>query len=373
MENKENLKNWNKPVSDEVKENVVQIAAERMDVDVTEILDITGMTPADIIDTLFAKVEDGQLYNPEYEFHLVNEVTEVNARLGAKEYKYGELDATSDTLAIDSENTIEDFNGEYTPEYAELYGINQPFHKKVKLPELVLSNAWLAAEKMVEFVQLQTESAKYALAKRHENFLWNKVFAEATEIESDGDVMNINRKMYNQMMNYTTTSDKHVGIGVNGVITIATPAGNLTTQPDLKFEASDFILFVDTDQYTDTVFDGQAVWYNFAATSIKWAKVIPLSFSQYSGFNAIKDPEGNVIAPAVTLPTTGVAMLALHKEAIQKLVKFDYTESLKGRGPWTILHRHEEFDAYRVKTKPIIFIGATAPEAKKAPEESESK
>lgn len=356
------IKAWTKPVNDEVKEAVIQIADTKMGVDVQEILDISGLTPADIVDTLFMKVLDGELFNPEYEFHLVNIFEKINVRLGNKEFKYGELDSTSDTLDIQSENTIADFNGEFTPEYAELYVTDQIFHKKVKLPELVLSNAWAAAEKMVEFVQLQVESMDIALAKRSENFLWTKVFEEATTIEAaSADVMDINRTMYNQMLDYTTTSQEHVGIGTDGVISISTVSGEQTTQPDLKFKAEDFVLFVNTDQYTDTVFDAEAVWYNYAATSVNWATVIPLSFAKYSGFKAINDSTGAEIAPAVVVPE-GLPMIAIHKEFLQRLVKFEYTESLKGRGPWTILHRHDEFGAYRVKTKPAIMV--TAPAAK---------
>lgn len=352
---KGSAKAWTKPATQELKENVVAIAAQS-DIDVKEILDITGATPADIVDTLFMKILDGDLFKPEYKFYLTDILPKEIVRLGNKEYKYNELLGTSDTLDIQADNSIDDFNGDYVAEYAEVYLLDTPFHKKVKLPELVLSNAWAAAEGMVEFVQIQVEEMAYAIERRWENLAWTKLFAEAVALPVEStEAIEFSKALAGQMLEYGTTSDEHFGIGTNGSITIKTVNGDQTISPDLKFDASEFIVFVDTEQVNDETFINEAQWYNYLATKVAFGKVIPMAFSKYKGFKAITDSEGNEVAPAVTLPE-GLRMVAMHKDSIELLNQYEYTQTLQGRGPWSITHNHKNLGTYRVKTKPIITV-----------------
>ncbi|MFV0535442.1 MAG: hypothetical protein ACK5MR_17595 [Cumulibacter sp.] len=130
-----------KPATEELKEAVVQTATTA-GIKPLAMVDLeTAATPADIIDTLFMKILDGQLYTPDYKFELSSSLPYEMVRLGNKEYKYNEYKGTSDTLDIKSPNTMDDFNGDELEIYAEVYKLDTPFHKKVKLPELVLSNA----------------------------------------------------------------------------------------------------------------------------------------------------------------------------------------------------------------------------------------
>lgn len=373
-EQAQNLKNWDKPATEELKEAVVSQASQAFGIDKRDLVDLTtAATPADITDSLFMKIKDGQLFSPEYKFELTQLFKKKTIELGNEEYKYAEYDDSSDDLAIDADNTMADFNGDYVDEYAEVYRPNTIFHNKVKVPELVLSNAWLAAQTMVEFVDLQIKSMAYAIERRWENLAWTSVFeqAQAIELPADSTAIEYNKAIVNQMEAYKTTSDEHFGIGTNGVITVNTVTGAKTLQPDLFFDPKDFTLFVDTEQFVDVTFENDAQWYNYAATKIEnWGAVKPIAFSKYKGFKAIAKKggaDGENIAEAVELPA-GLKMIAIHKDSIELLEQFLYTETLKGRGPWKINHVHSKIGSYKVKTKPIITIVEAA-----APEGSTSK
>lgn len=355
-------KQFTAPATQEFKEAIVKTAAERIGIDMQEILDISGYTPSDIQDTMIMKIIDGELYTGEFQLHLYNMLAKINVRLGNKAYKYAELDDSSDDLAIDADNSMEDFNGEYVPEFEEIYKLDTPFHKKAKVPGYTLSNAWAAAEAMVEFVQLQVESMTKAYARRLENMAWTTYFAQATPIEvaNGAEAIEFNKELERTLLGLRTTSNTHEVIGTDGVITISTAAGDQTVQPDLYFDPSQFVAFVDTDQFVDVEFENDAQWYNYAATKISGLELKPLSFSKYAGFRAIANASGTGnIAEAVTLPE-GLKIIVMHKDAIELLEQYLYTETLKGRGPWSVIHNHSKLGTYVVKTKPIFYISEAA-------------
>lgn len=364
-------KAYRKPASEELVEAVVETANTALDTEVLSVEDITGLTPADIVDTLFMKVVDGEFFTGKYNLYLHDMFPKINVRLGNKEYKYAMLDDSSDVLAIDADNTMDDFNGEYVPEFAELFTLDGVFHKKVKVPLMVLSNAWTTAENMVEFVQLQVESMYKAIARRYESKLWSTVFENTYTVEKEfgTEAIEYSKELVNQVASLETTSNEHACIGTNGVITISTVQGDKTIQEDLQFDFNEFVLFIDKSQFVDETFVNEAQWYNYAVTKQSWAKTVVMDFSKYAGFRAIKNSvDGTELVPAVEVPT-GLKMIAIHKDFVQMLEQFEYTANLEGRGPWNIFHMHSKFDVYRVKTKPAIAIVEAAevvePESKK--------
>ncbi|MFV0535441.1 MAG: hypothetical protein ACK5MR_17590 [Cumulibacter sp.] len=60
------------------------------------------------------------------------------------------------------------------------------------------------------------------------------------------------------MLEYKTTSKGHLGIGTDGVITVNTVSGAKTISPALNFDAKDFVVFVDKDQFVSTTFENDA-------------------------------------------------------------------------------------------------------------------
>lgn len=356
----------NKPATDELKQAVAETAAKSvsgLDKEdfIRSIMDITAATPADIMDTLFMKIVDGALFKPKYNFVLTNMLPKILVTLRNLEYKYHELEGSSDDLAIDADNTMDDFNGDYIAELAEVYELLIAFHKKIQVPEMVLSNAWVAAANMVEFVQIQIEEMVYAIDRRWENLAWTSVFAEATTIELEGaEAIDHVKALQSQIEEYKTTSQEHAGVGVDGVVTVSTVKGDVTINPDQFFNPDEFVVVVDKDQYVDTTFENEAQWYNYAATNITGIDIKVLSFSKYSGFKAIAKQGGvGNIAPEVTVPE-GLKYVVMHKQALQLLMQYDYRETLKGRGPWTIQHTHMNIGSYKVKTLPILVFTKTA-------------
>lgn len=357
--------------TNEFVEAVKETASARLGVNV-DAKDITGLTPAQISEYLFAKVLDGEVIATDVKYIMTSIFAEGLERLGRKEFKYSVNPGTSDDLDIQSENTIEDFNGEYVDLYAEVMETTEKFHKKVKLPELVLSDAWLAAEKMTEFVQVQVREMDRAQIKDMENFTWAVTNKEHVAYDLPGsDMEGVLKKVTQVVKEYATTSKKHFAVGTDGVDTLSTVKGDVDYQPENRFEGSEFVLMVNTSDFVNYEWDTLAKVFNMSVQDVKPEQVINFEFDKYSGFDAILKPDGTEKRKAVALPDNTKAIL-IHKGWLRLLDKFVYTQVLKGRGPWSIQHFHKEFGAYRVKglPKPIYFTAspkAPAPKTKSAP------
>lgn len=355
MNAKENARNINNAVaSPEFKHAVKELAVDRLGIDARDVEDIESkFYVSDISDFLFMKIIDGELFAPKYKFILNKYMRRRDVRLGNNEYKYDELLGQVDNKTISDDNTLDDFNGEYLDIYAELTKVDQEVHKQVKVPEMILSNAWASAEKMIEFVSLQVQDMSYAIERVMELISWKKMISEATNVTLpvDTEAIEYFRAVTKQIEEYKTTSDNHFGIGAEGVITINTVSGAKTIQPDLYFNKREFILIVNTDELVDIKFDVQAVQYHAERLELG-VKVVPLNFAKYKGFAGVETAAGSFLSEAI-LPTN-TKMILVHRDALQLLEQFEYVSTVKGARPFSIQHWFTKIGTYKVKTKPIL-------------------
>ncbi len=346
----------------ELQEAVVAKAQETLGLETLTVQDITGQTPAQICDTLIAKIQDGELISTSQKYILVDRFTPNMERLGRSEFKYAVSPGTSGSRDITSKNKIEDFNGKQLPMYAEVMETDQKFYKSVEIPEMVLSDAWLMAEKMVEYVQLQIIEMDRAQVKDLENYLWTITVANKVDLEVDGDMEAILKEVTKTVKKYNTTSKKHFAVGTNGVEVLKTVQGDVNYQPENRFEGSEFMLITNTTDTVDYEWDTLAKVFNMSVQDVKPDQITEIEFSQYSGIDAIlEDDEVTEKRAAVTIPANTKAIL-IHKGWLRVLDKFVYASSVKGATPVTVQHLFKEFGSYRVKglPKPIFFTKKAA-------------
>ncbi len=354
--NAENLRALNTQATPELQEAVLKTAQERLGLDTLSMVDLSGQTPAQIMDTLFVKVLDGEVVSTSQKYILTTIWQAELLRLGNKEFKYYVAPGNSGDMDIQAPNSEADWNGEYIPEYAEVFETDQKFYKKVKVPEIVLSDAWLAAEQMVEFVQINTLEMDRALVRDMENYLWTWVVANKVDVEVDGDMEAILKEATKTIKNYKTTSDEHFAVGTDGKEVLETVKGNIDYQPENMFEGSEFVMLTNTPDTTDYEWDTLAKVFNMREQDVDPNQIIDINFAKYSGTNAINKDDGTEKRAAVDIGANTKAII-LHKPSLRLFEKFVYTETLKGRGPWLINHTHKEFGAYKIKgkVKPIFF------------------
>ncbi len=340
----------------ELQEAVVAKAQETLGLETLTVQDITGQTPAQICDTLIAKIQDGELISTSQKYILVDRFTPNMERLGRQEFKYAVSPGTSGSRDIQSNNTMEDFNGKPLPMYAEVMKTDQKFWKKVVIPELVLSDAWLAAEKMVEFVQLQIVEMDRAQVKDLENYLWTITVANKVDVEVDGTMEAILKEVTKTVKKYNTTSKKHFAVGTDGKEVLSTVQGDVDYQPENRFEGSEFMLITNTTDTVDYEWDTLAKVFNMSVQDVKPDQVAEIEFKAYSGIDAILEDDGTEKRAAVDLGANTKAIL-IHKGWLRVLDKFVYASSVKGVTPITVQHVFKEFGSYRVKglPKPIFF------------------
>lgn len=365
-----NLKEQSRSISsratDELKSAVKQIADKRFGFKPETLVDIQNAEfISDISDYLFMKVIDGPTLNSKYRFILNKYMLTKETRLANAEYKYSELLGTIDNETIDGDNTIDDFNGSYIDIYAELVKVDKQIHKKIKIPDMVLSNAWLVAEKMVEFVDLQVKEMDFAVEKYMENLAWKTVLDNSTSVDVENGTQPIEyfRTLTKQLERYKTTSKNHLGIGTEGVITIKTVSGDKTINPNLYFDINEFVLIANTDELVDYKFDTDAVIYHNEVLKLG-LNIIPLSFNDYSGFESVVDVNGTEILPAIELPA-GTKMILLHKESIHFLKQYEVGSTVRGAHAFSIQHKYAKLGTYKVKTKPILLYKETSTETLK--------
>lgn len=366
---------WSKALSDEHKEAIAE-TFENMYVDedgnaigpdIRTIMETPGLTASQLVPTMWKALEEGQIYAPKQKWVLINELGVETKRLASAVHKYYEQDSSSGTRKILDDNVFdEDGNGEFVLELEEISLIDDPYHKKIKIPGLVITDAWQAAADISEFVRVQFEANEYARMRRLELKAWElldgqaaKLSVEATDDAAGTEI--VAKALASQAEEYATTSSKHFGIGTNGTFKVKTINGEVELSNEYVADTSELTLIVDKDQFINEQWDLDAKLFNYGKTRQDFRKVIVLSLSKYSGLEAILNQEdGTVLKPAVT-PEAGTKFYLFDHTALKVYTQYTALRSIVGISDFTMQHAFANLGTYRVKNKPVMKLVATAP------------
>lgn len=328
-------------------------------------IDITTMTPEQLISSdldksvviseLSIRVLNSEILTPEYEYIFANLVKDVQTVNGVKDYNYSELNEEKTGRPFE-DVTIADFNGELNKVVRETAKAKQPLDVKTKMLDSVLHDFKVSTGNAFDVVFKSTENILKYVSKLKDILTIIEIDANALPVTLTGAKATAtsgaswNKEIYTWLKKLNTTSKTHP-IGTDpkahaGQITV----DGVTVQPALRFNSKDMIVFTSIDFEADTKFDGEKVFYNFGKNALEVSSVQSIDFAAY-------EPMADLVKASKLTGSLAdlskVKAIAIHKDALQGLRKFEGTKLANGPKLFTVIHQYLTYGLYRLKNKPL--------------------
>lgn len=334
-------------------------------------IDITTLTAAQlvasdldksvVITELSIRVLNAEILTPEYKYifqGLVNDVKTVN---GVKDYTYSTL-SEQKTGTPYSDVTISDFNGEVNEAVRETAKATQPLNVKTKMLDKALYDFKTSTSSAYDVIFKNTENIQKYIEKLKDMLVLLEIDKKAVPVTLVGtDAVattgaSWNKEIYTWLKKLKTTSKTHpIGTAPNtkpGEITV----DSKTITPVYRFNPADMVVFTSIDFEANTKFDGEKVYFNFGDNALEVNRVESVDFEAYEPLAELV--KASKLTGALA-DLSKVKAIAIHKDSLQGLRKFEGTKIAAGPKLFSIIHNYLTYGLYRMKNKPLAVFSVT--------------
>lgn len=357
-------------------ENAIQ-QMQAMGIDTRGISPAAMSDPSRLLDTLYQRVVEQEIFEPNYNFILTKIVPKHIVINGIKEFMYSNFTA-GDIISAYAAADIKDFEGDGVLLLAELGKADYEFGKKVEIPRQMLFDMFVQPNGVGKVIALIRKSVEYAIEQILENKLWADLLTNVKVIDVEADittfegVKTVKQSIASVLksLGTTTKTSPYIGEAGDGVINInyKDEAGVdqvLTIQPPLRWNTQDMIMLKDNKFALAETFNGSTFEIEYEGKTYNVGQVEDFEFDTYHGFDAIErvetDGTTTTVAPAIEIPE-GQEIYLFHKDWAQ-ILEFFNTSTLipKTNKPMDIFTAFEYLGTYFRKDVPGIAFKITAP------------
>lgn len=327
-----------------------------------DVLPDGGISTSNMVGGLYKRIIYQEFHAPKWRYTFGKMFGMKQLELPMAEHMYN-MFTDGDKRSAYADNTIDDFNGTYDIVSTEVFEIKQEFHKKIKVGLKATQDFSTNGAAFMKWIGSVRLSLSKAIDKFVEQMIIRKIFAEATEVkipvkdiiddtsltpeQKDGKVAErVSQRASLILKEYETTSLNHLGIGVDGKITV----NGIEIQQELYFEGTDFNIITTPQYEVDNIYQNLAKFFNWDATKIRTGMKSVLDFNNYS---PIKSTVGT--SEEISIPSN-LIMLMMHKEVLKPYKFFDYLSTVFGASAYGITHEFSFVDVYRMKNKPLLMF-----------------
>ena len=264
-------------------------------------------------------------------------------------YAYHEKQAakSADPLA---DTTLADFTGTTSKFIEETAEAKRYVNVKTKIYDDAVMNFKVNPSDGIASLMRSSANMVKELEKTFEIDLWKQLDKEVTVIDTTGKTAisktgdSVNSLIYKKLLSLQTTSKKHEGIGVNGVITTA---DGQTVSPATSFNSNEFILIKDINFEADTTFQGDRSYFNWGAKQQELGGVFTMDLSLYEPLDGVTLTK---IKPA------GFHAILLHKSLFHSIEDWNMVKVANTPKAYQIIHQYVKYNIYRLKDKPAFIF-----------------
>lgn len=310
----------------------------------------SDLPASEVISTLSKRVRRAKTQTEKYSY-VASKIFGKNLEFdGLIDVNYTELQTTDSTNPYDDVK-LADFNGETNKSIRFTYEAKTQSNVKTKMLNDTIMNFKTVPGDAITAIYKGT-----ANINKTQELVWcGQVWTEmkdrfavvglpagTKDVASEGE--SVSKSIYETLTNYGTTHKEHLGVGTDlskpGIIEDG--KGN-EVKPSLNFDSSEFYLVMAPGFKTNTVMDGEKVYFNWNGGNLPLAGVETLDFAK-----------AEEIPADVKSELTGTRALLVHKNAIAGVQDWEGSGVANAGKLYTVFHNYMKQDAYPLYDAPIV-------------------